>query len=179
MGLTKARAMKVEKDYEELFELFNKYKIRCCIVGSYALAFYVRPRYTKDIDILIEPSRDNSRKVVRALNEFGFASLNLSERDFQAKKRIIQLGFEPLRIDLLTGLEGCSFSRIWANKNRGFFGRARVYFIGLGDLIRLKKRSTRLQDKADLELLLELKRIRGASTAATGKPGSRQRRPKP
>jgi hypothetical protein len=166
--------MKVEKDYEELFALFNKHRVRYCVIGSYALAFYVRPRYTKDIDILIEPIRGNSRKVLRALNEFGFAGLNLSEKDLQAKKRIIQLGFEPLRIDLMTGLEGCSFSRIWANKNRGFFGRERVYFIGLGDLIQLKRRSTRLQDKADLELLLDLKRIKRASTVTTRKRGSRQ-----
>jgi len=63
--------MKVEKDYEELFALFNKHRVRYCIVGSYALAFYARPRYTKDIDILIEPSRENSGRIVRALNEFG------------------------------------------------------------------------------------------------------------
>jgi uncharacterized protein involved in exopolysaccharide biosynthesis len=71
-----------EKDFEELFALFNKHRVRYCIVGSFAVAFYARPRYTKDIDVLIEPSRENSRKVVRALNDFGFKSLKLSDKDF-------------------------------------------------------------------------------------------------
>jgi len=149
--------MKVEKDYAELFVLFNRHRVRYCIVGSYALAFYAAPRYTKDIDVLIEPSRDNSRRVVRALNEFGFKSLNLSEADFRIPKQIIQLGYEPLRVDLLTGLEGLTFGRVWTNRSRGVFGKERVYFIGLADLIRLKKRSGRAQDKADLELLLQAK----------------------
>jgi len=70
--------MRVEKDYEGLFRLFNKHRVRYCIIGSYAVAFYARPRYTKDIDILIEPNVDNSERVVRALNEFGFESLALS-----------------------------------------------------------------------------------------------------
>ena len=76
-----------EKDFEELFALFNKHRVRYCIVGSFAVAFYARPRYTKDIDVLIEPSRENSRKVVRALNAFGFESLNLSEKDFLPNRR--------------------------------------------------------------------------------------------
>ena len=79
--------MKAEKDFEELFALFNKHRVRYCIVGSFAVAFYARPRYTKDIDVLIEPSRENSRKVVRALNAFGFESLNLSEKDFLPNRR--------------------------------------------------------------------------------------------
>jgi hypothetical protein len=74
--------MKAEKDFEELFALFNKHRVRYCIVGSYAVAFHARPRYTKDIDILIEASPKNSRSVVRALNEFGFKSLRLSDKDF-------------------------------------------------------------------------------------------------
>jgi len=146
--------MKAEKDYEELLRLFNKHKVRYCIIGSYAVAFYARPRYTKDIDILLDRSADNSRRVVQALNEFGFESLSLSEKDFQKKGTIIQLGYEPLRVDLLTGLEGLPFSRAWTNKKRGFFGKQSVPFISLADLILLKKKSKRLHDKIDMELLL-------------------------
>jgi predicted nucleotidyltransferase len=149
--------MKIEKDYEELFGLFNKNRVRYCIVGSYAVAFYAKPRYTKDIDALIEPSEENSRRVLRALNQFGFTGLRLREKDFQRKKRIIQLGYEPLRIDLLTGIEGIRFDKIWTNRQSGRYGREKVNFIGLSDLIRLKQKSKRAQDKADLELLLEIR----------------------
>ncbi|MGB7295477.1 MAG: nucleotidyltransferase [Candidatus Aminicenantales bacterium] len=152
--------MRVEKDYEELFKLFNKHKVRYCIIGAYAVAFYARPRYTKDIDILIEPSVDNSGRVVQALNEFGFESLALSAADFRKKGNIIQLGYEPVRIDILTSLKGCSFAGAWKYKETAKYGREKVYFIGLEDLIRLKKMSKRPQDSADLIFLLEAKNSR-------------------
>ncbi|MGB8951233.1 MAG: hypothetical protein WCC06_01005 [Candidatus Aminicenantales bacterium] len=65
----------------------------------------------KDIDVLVDPSRPNSVKIVRALNDFGFKSLKLNKKDFRVRKRIIQLGYEPLRVDLLTVLEGLAFNR--------------------------------------------------------------------
>jgi len=74
--------MKVEKDYEELLKLLNKHKVKYCIIGAYAVAFYAKPRYTKDMDIFIESSFENSEKIVNALNDFGFKSLDLYAKDF-------------------------------------------------------------------------------------------------
>jgi predicted nucleotidyltransferase len=145
--------VKTEKDFEELLGLFNRHKVRYCIIGSYAVAFYAKPRYTKDIDILIEPSAANGRRIIKALKDFGFDSLALSEGDFRTKKRIIQLGYEPLRIDLMTSVEGRSFRRIWKNRTAGAYGAIKANIIGLEDLMALKKRSERLQDKMDLEAL--------------------------
>ena len=156
--------MRVEQDFEELFGLFNRHSVRYCIIGSYAVAFHAKPRYTKDIDILIESSADNSLKVVRALEAFGFGSLSLTVKDFREKKKIIQLGYEPLRIDLLTSVEGLSFRRIWKNRRSGVYGKEKVHFIGLEDLVSLKRRSSRLQDKADLEILLEMKKSKKLRT---------------
>lgn len=165
--------MRVEKDFEELFGLFNRYSVRYCIIGSYAVAFHAKPRYTKDIDILIEASVGNGLKVVRALEAFGFASLPLTGKDFREKRNIIQLGYEPLRIDLLTSVEGLSFHRIWKNRRRGAYGKEKVNFIGLEDLVSLKRRSSRLQDKADLEILLEMtksKKRKAKRKKASGPP---------
>ena len=75
-------AVKVERDYEELLRLFNKNKVKYCIVGAYAVAFYAMPRYTKDLDIWIEPNSENARRILKSLNEFGFKSLKLKEKDF-------------------------------------------------------------------------------------------------
>ncbi len=87
--------MKTEKDYEEFLELLNKHKVRYCIIGSYALSFHARPRYTKDIDILVEASPENAKKILTVLDKFGFGSLNLRIEDFSEKGNIIQLGYEP------------------------------------------------------------------------------------
>ena len=94
--------MRVEKDFEELLKLFNQFKVKYCIIGAFAFAFYALPRYTKDLDILIEPTLKNGKKIVEALNKFGFGSLNLSINDFCHKGKFIQLGYEPIRVDLIT-----------------------------------------------------------------------------
>ena len=111
--------MRVEKDFEELLKLFNKHKVKYCIVGAFALAFHGKPRYTKDLDILIEPTVENSKKVKHALEAFGFRSLNLQENDFLQKGKFIQLGYEPMRVDLITSLEGLEFDRVWKHKSKG------------------------------------------------------------
>ena len=148
--------MKVEKDYEELLELFNKHSVEYCIIGAYALAFYARPRYTKDIDVLVENSIENARRILKALHEFGFGSLPLSEQDFTEPGQIIQLGYEPVRIDLITSIKGIDFQEIWENRSLGKFGEQQVFFIGINDLIASKKIANRSQDRADLEVLLEV-----------------------
>jgi hypothetical protein len=150
--------MKVEKDYEELFKFLNRHKVKYCIIGAYAVAFYVKPRFTKDIDILVEPSEENSKRIVRALNDFGFKSLKLSSKDFRTKGKIIQLGCEPLRVDFLTSVQGCSFKKAWEDRMIGAYGAEKLYFIGLDDLIKIKRKSNRLQDKIDLDLLLGAKK---------------------
>lgn len=147
--------MKVERDYEELLKLLNKHKVRYCIIGAFAVAFYAKPRYTKDLDLFIDPSVDNSKKIVKALNDFGFKSLKLSAADFRNKGQIIQLGFEPLRVDILTSLKGCSFDRVWKNRAVGNYGNEKVFIIGIQELIRTKRLSGRPLDKIDLDLLIK------------------------
>jgi len=145
--------MKIEKDYEEFLKLLNKHKVKYCIVGAYAVALYGYPRYTKDIDILIEPTPKNSKKILNALREFGFNSLKLKINDFTKKGNIIQLGYEPVRIDIITSISGYNFSQIWKNKKSTLYGKTKVYFIGKKELVRSKKITDREIDKIDLEKL--------------------------
>ncbi|MBL7131720.1 MAG: nucleotidyltransferase [Candidatus Omnitrophica bacterium] len=148
--------MRVEKDFEELLRLLNKHKAKYCIVGAFAIGFYGYPRYTKDIDIFVEPSLKNGERIVEALNEFGFSCLNLKPEDFSKKGAIIQLGYEPIRVDLITSIKGCNFNQAWQHKARGQYGGQKVYFIGLEELIKNKRMVNRYQDRSDLKLLLEV-----------------------
>jgi len=145
--------MRAEKDYEGLLRLFNKNKVKYCVIGAYALAFYARPRYTKDIDILIDPDAKNAEKIIKALKKFGFKDCGLSAEDFTKKGRIIQLGYEPLRIDIITSIGRISFKEIWKNRERSLYGKERILFIGLKDLIKIKRLSKRKQDQVDVEIL--------------------------
>ncbi len=149
-----------ERDFEELLQLFNKHRVRYCIVGAYAVAFHDRPRYTKDMDILVEPSLKNGERVVAALKEFGFGSLRLTAGDFSHPGRFIQLGYEPVRVDLITSLVGFTFEQAWRHREMGQYGKTRATFIGRNELIRNKELSGRRQDQADLDRLRP-KRPRG------------------
>ncbi len=147
--------MRIEKDYEDLLRLLNYHKVKYCIVGAYAVAFHKRPRYTKDIDILIEPSVENANKIIKALIDFGFESLKLTEEDFTKNGNIIQLGYEPVRVDFLTSITGVSFQDVWENKLRGKYGQEDVFFIGKKELIKNKQQTGRKQDLIDLDLIDE------------------------
>ncbi|MBF0216564.1 MAG: hypothetical protein HQL30_06170 [Candidatus Omnitrophica bacterium] len=145
--------MATEKDFEELLQLFAKNKVRYCIVGAYAVAFHAEPRYTKDLDIFIEPNKDNAARILKALKAFGFKGLALRVEDLSRKGKIIQLGYEPVRIDILTSIDGCDFKEAWEGKAVGTYGAQKVNFIGLKELIKNKKRSGRKQDSADIAIL--------------------------
>ncbi|MCK5801510.1 MAG: hypothetical protein KAI66_01700 [Lentisphaeria bacterium] len=152
--------MRVEKDYEELLELFNRHDVRYCIVGAFAVALHGRPRYTKDIDILVDTTPTNAGRVLAALDSFGFGALELTVEDFSHPGQIIQLGFEPLRIDILTAIAGLPFDEIWQDRVVARYGETNAVFIGLDDLMKAKRLANRSQDRADLEVLERVRNVR-------------------
>lgn len=93
-------------DFKEWLTLLNDNHIRYLVVGGYAVALHGYPRYTKDLDIWIESTPENAAKIIQALDQFGFGSLGLQEKDFLEPDSIIQLGYPPDRIDLITTLPG-------------------------------------------------------------------------
>ena len=103
--------MEIQKDFSELLELFNEHDVAYAIVGGYALAFHGSPRNTGDIDILVRPDRENAARVLRALADFGFGSLDLKVEDFSHPDRVLQLGYAPVRVDLITSLTGVSWEQ--------------------------------------------------------------------
>lgn len=150
--------MRVEKDFKELLELFNKNNIRYLIVGAFAVGFHAVPRYTKDMDVLVEPSVKNAQKIIEALKEFGFGSLQLSKADFAKERTVVQLGYEPVRIDLITSITGLPFSKIWRGRIKADYGGIQVNIMGLDDLIESKKIAGRRDDRNDLDILYKIKR---------------------
>jgi len=122
--------------------------------------FCARPRFTKDLDVLVKPDLKNGKKIIKALREFGFQSPDLSENDFSREGKIIQLGYEPVRVDIITSIDGCTFEEIWKNRKAGSYGKQKVSFIGIKELIKNKKVTGRRQDEADLEILKKVKSAR-------------------
>lgn len=147
--------MEAQEDFKELLKLFNKHKVNYVIVGAYALAFHGCPRYTGDLDILVEPNSDNAEKIIEAIKEFGFESLDFTPEDFSSQEKVIQLGVPPVRIDILTSLTGVTWEQILSNHTKGEYGDIQVYFIGKKELIANKKALGRHKDLADIESITE------------------------
>jgi hypothetical protein len=147
--------MEVQKDFKDLFALFNDHHVEYIIVGSYALAFHGAPRYTGDIDIFVKPDTSNSKKIIDALTKFGFGTLGLSSSDFEKSDKMIQLGLPPVRVDILTSLTGLSWEKASLGKVNGTYGDIPVHFLGLQELISNKRTLGRKKDLADLEALGE------------------------
>ena len=145
--------MVISQDFNEFIALLNKHKVRYLIVGGYAVAFHGHPRYTKDLDVWIERKDSNIERLLDALDDFGFRSLGLTKDDFLAPGYVIQLGYPPNRIDLLTTLQGVEFEACYANKAEECFESVSFNFISLDDLKRNKKETGRHQDFADIENL--------------------------
>ena len=152
--------MKVEKDFEEFIELLNYHKVKYLIIGAFALSYYTYPRHTGDIDFFIEASGRNATKILKVLKEFGFESLKLTQKDFIKPNSIIQLGFSPNRIDLITGITAVTFSRAFKNKVEGKLGKEKVFFISPKDLLKNKRATKRAKDIADAEVLMKFLKIK-------------------
>ncbi len=146
----------LNQDFKEFIQFLNDNHVRYLVVGGYAVAVHGHPRYTKDIDIWIEMSPENAANLLLALEQFGFGSLDLRSQDFLTPEQIIQLGYPPNRIDLLTTIDGVNFANCYPSRLEVLIDDILVNFIDLDNLRKNKKASGRLQDLADLENLNDL-----------------------
>ncbi len=149
----KLKKLELSKDFEDFIRLLNKYEVRYLIVGGYSVAFHGYPRYTRDIDLLIAVATDNAKKMVRVVDEFGFASLNLKEKDFLDEEMIIQIGMEPNRVDIICGIEGFQFDEYYERREVFLNNNLVLPFVNKEGLKLLKKLAGRTKDLADLEEL--------------------------
>ncbi len=143
----------LSQDFKEFIQSLNSNDVRYLVIGGYALAAHGCPRYTKDLDIWLDNGRENSKRIVNALKDFGFASLGLTIADFMTVGQVVQLGYPPNRIDLLTSADGVDFNRCYESRVKIKIDDVEVDFIDVANL-KLNKRATgRLQDLADIQAL--------------------------
>ncbi len=143
----------LNQDFKEFIQLLNDNQVHYLVVGGYAVALHGYPRYTKDIDIWIELTQENANHIVETLAQFGFAALGLKESDFLVEDQVIQLGYAPNRIDIITTLSGITFHECYDKRLSVEIDGVNVNFIDRENLRKNKKATGRLQDLADLEKL--------------------------
>ncbi|WP_119675222.1 hypothetical protein [Deinococcus sp. RM] len=142
-------------DFRDFLEALRDRQVRFIVAGAFALAAHGHPRYTKDPDVWVEVNPDNAERIVAALRDFGMGSLGLTPQDFLADNMVVQLGYEPNRIDLLTTLDGVTFSEAYPRRVMLHLADYTAPVIDLETLKVNKRASGRLRDLADLEELGE------------------------
>jgi hypothetical protein len=147
--------MEVQQDFRDLLALFNVHKVDYIIIGAHALAYHGAPRYTGDMGILVRPLSENARRILRALDKFGFGSLGLTVEDLASFDKVVQLGIPPVRIDIITSITGVSWEDAFAGRVAGTYGGLKVYYIGKKEFILNKRAIGRKKDLADLEAMGE------------------------
>jgi hypothetical protein len=145
--------MDLDPNFREFITLLGAHDVRFLVVGGYAVAVHGHPRYTADLDVWLGSETANARAVLAALDDFGFGGLDLAEQDFLQPEQVVQLGYPPLRIDLVTSIDGVAFDDAYDRRVEVDLGGLRVPFISLDDLRENKRAVGRAQDLADLEAL--------------------------
>ncbi len=143
----------MNSDFKDLLKVFNDKGVRYLVVGGYAYAEHVEPRYTKDLDVWIDRSPENAEIVLAALREFGAPLNELTSDDLTTAGTFYQIGLPPNRIDIISQLEEMTFADCWGRRKTVSIGEFSVNYISLDDLIENKERTARPHDLADAEHL--------------------------
>jgi hypothetical protein len=143
-------------DFIEFIECCARRDVKFLIVDGYAVAAHGHPRATKDLDVWLLVDPTNAERVVHALDDFGMGSVGLVADDFLQPEIVVQLGYPPIRRDLLTSITGVAFDECWTNRVVIKVGEVEAGFISAEDLITNKRASGRPQDLVDADTLEQL-----------------------
>ena len=168
---------KLHPDLKEFLCCLVDHRVRAIVLGGHVLATLGRPRFTDDLDVLVEPTRANAARLARALHAFGYPELAAqTEAHFSEPDRMATLGHPPVAIDILSSTPGVAFREAWAGRQELTIGGRRVAFLGLAEFVKTKRACGRPKDLLDLELLREagLLPAEEERRAATRKGGTKK-----
>jgi len=143
----------MNRDFRDLLAEFNAHDVEFLIVGAHALAAHGHVRATEDLDVWVRPEPKNAKRVMSALKAFGAPLHDLTENDLATPGVVFQIGVAPLRIDVLTAIDGVEFAEAWADRITSSFGDQPVAVLSREHLIMNKRAAGRTQDLADVERL--------------------------
>lgn len=131
------------RDFKDLFVELNAHGVEFLIVGAHALAAHGYVRATKDLDVWVRPDTQNAERIVRTRRAFGAPTESVSQDDFAQPGITFQIGVEPVRIDIITAVDGLTFEPAWQNRVASEYGGQPVFVMSREDLLRNKRASGR------------------------------------
>ena len=144
-------------DFLDFITLLGQRSVEYVIVGGYAVGFHGFPRYTGDIDFFVSINEENAEKLLQVLDDFGFGGIGIEREDFLKPSFVVEIGREPRKIQILTGIDGVSFQECLQSAVECEYLERKLRFIGFDALVRNKKASGRPKDLIDVEALTSLR----------------------
>lgn len=145
--------MQLDRDFREFVASFIDHDVRFMVVGGLAVAAHGLPRSTGDLDAWVWIDPANAARILDALQAFGFGDLGLESSDFIRPDSVIQLGYPPHRVDILTSIDAVDFEDAWQRRVLIELDGLAIPFISRADLIRNKIAVGRPQDLSDVDRL--------------------------
>ena len=145
--------MPLSKDLREFVECLNSNRVEYLVVGALAVSWHGYPRNSAVVDFLVLPRRANAELLLNDIRQIGFGRLDISVNVLSAPGKVIQLGYDPNRIDLMTSVTGVTFDEAWQTRSSGYLDGIPVHFIGRAALLRNKESTGRAKDRIDAEEL--------------------------
>ena len=159
--------MDTVRDFEDMLIAMHKHEVRYLIVGGMAFIFHAKPRFTKDIDLWVEPAAANIHRANLALAEFGSPLL----LDAGKKDQVVQVGLPPNRIDLIQSIEGMTFEDAWKKRDRGPYGKVTATWIDLDGLLAIKASIDDPRHQSDARYLLKVREMRAGKARKPARVG--------
>lgn len=148
--------MKLNQDFSDMIQCLNEVRAEYLIVGAHAMAHFGYIRVTGDIDFFVNPTLENSKKILQALQKFGAPLFSIPEDYFSQEGRFFQIGNPPLRIDILTKIDGVTFLEAFSTSLLVTSMEPNFRIIALEKLIKNKEATGRDKDKPDAVELRKL-----------------------
>jgi hypothetical protein len=145
--------IELHPDFKDFLRLLNSHNVRYLLVGGYAVGYHGYPRATGDMDIWIELSGSNSKKVTSACRDFGMPNEEISEDLFLEKNKVIRMGVPPVRLEVITSASGVAFDECYSNREVIEIDGIPINFISLQDLKKNKRAAGRHKDLEDIDHL--------------------------
>jgi predicted nucleotidyltransferase len=141
------------RDFKEFLRLLNSAGVKYLLIGGYAVGYHGYPRTTADMDVWVAISSENASGMVDVFRRFGMDDPELTPELFLQRGKIIRMGMPPMRIEVLTEIDGVDFADCYEGREVANLDGEKVNVISLRHLRRNKQAAGRYKDLDDLEHL--------------------------
>lgn len=161
--------LRLGEDWSEFLRVLSAHRVKFVLIGGHAVAAWGEPRFTEDLDVLVERAPTNARRLRAALVAFGFGSVVPDERAFLVPDNVWMLGRKPNRIDILTSIDGVTWDEVWKGRVRVDLDGMPLFVIGARELLANKRAAGRPKDLADVDAIERLSKAAPRRRPTSGK----------